>query len=193
VGDLNLNVFRFINGWSDEYAPFWRFFSEAANQLWFKIAVLILVVAMVVRGLRSRRTVLQALIAWPIANGMTDLFKHFLPEPRPFQDIAGVALRGISSMTTSHGTASAHAANMAAIAVAFTLGVRWWGSPWVLVALLTGISRIYVGAHYPYQVLLGWTCGIVAGLLVFYIWRVVEDRVGKKPSGSESAEPDSPG
>ena len=34
---------------------------------------------------------------------------------------------------------------------------------WVVIAFLTGFSRIYVGLHYPYQVLLGWAVGIFVG------------------------------
>jgi undecaprenyl-diphosphatase len=55
---------------------------------------------------------------------------------------------------------------MAAVAFVFVYHLGWWGSPWVVVALLTGISRIYHGAHYPYQVLLGWTCGLVVAFLI---------------------------
>ena len=113
----------------------------------------------------------QALIAFPLANGFTDLFKNFLPEHRPYQEILGVIPRPLDNMTQSYGTASAHAANMAAVAFVFTYCLGWWGSPWIVAAVLTGISRIYVGAHYPYQVLLGWTCGVVAGLLVTQAWR----------------------
>ncbi len=181
MGDLNLRLFRAINGWPQEWAPFWRFFSEAANQVWFKIAVLVLVVCMVARGGRARRTVIQALIAFPLANGFTDLFKHLLPEHRPYQEIAGVLVRPMDNMTASYGTASAHSANMAAVAFVFAYGLGWWGVPWIVAAILTGISRIYVGAHYPYQVALGWTCGIVAGLLVTKTWEwIARTREGVK-------------
>jgi undecaprenyl-diphosphatase len=191
MAGLNERVFRFVNGWPDSWAPFWQFFSEAANHLWFKVTVLVLVVAMVVAGKRARSTVIQVLIAWPIANGMTDLFKNFLPEPRPFQElVTGFTLRGISITNHSHGTASAHAANMAAIAFAFTYGLGWWGVPWIVIALLTGISRIYVGAHYPYQVLLGWTCGIVAGLLVTQTRRLIAGKL--KARETKSASPAAP-
>ena len=36
---------------------------------------------------------------------------------------------------------------------------------WILVALFTGLSRIYVGVHYTSQVLLGWVCGALIALL----------------------------
>ena len=39
-----------------------------------------------------------------------------------------------------------------------------------VLALLTGLSRIYVGAHYPSQVLLGWVCGALCALIAVYTW-----------------------
>jgi undecaprenyl-diphosphatase len=118
-------------------------------------------------------TVLEALAALPIANGLTDLLKHLVPEHRPYQELAGVIPRPADNMTLSFGTASAHSANMAAIAFVFCYGLDWWGVPWAVAALLTGISRVYVGAHYPYQVLLGWACGIFAGIVVTKAWELI--------------------
>jgi undecaprenyl-diphosphatase len=182
MGAENLKLFRAINEWSESWAPFWQFFSEAANHLWFRLIMGALVLLMVALGKGPRDTVLRALIALPIANGLTDLFKAVVPEPRPYQELSGVLMREGAAL--SHGTASAHAANMASVAIVFCLGLRWWGAPWVAVAILTGISRVYVGAHYPYQVVLGWGCGIFAGGLVALGWKWIENwyrsRAGRK-------------
>ena len=140
-----------------------EFFSTATDRLWFKLLLLALVIGMMAWRKDTRRAAVQALIAFPIANGFTDIFKHTLPMPRPFQELSDVILRIGGS--DSPGTASAHSANMAAVAFVFAYQLGWAGSPWVLIAFLTGISRVYNGVHYPYQVLLGWTCGVVAGLI----------------------------
>jgi undecaprenyl-diphosphatase len=70
----------------------------------------------------------------------------------------------------SYGTASAHAANMAAVAFVTTYFLGKWGYPWIVVAFLTGLSRIYMGLHYPSQVLLGWFCGAFSAFLVIKTW-----------------------
>jgi len=67
---------------------------------------------------------------------------------------------------------------MAVVAFVFAYHLRWWGSPWVIVAVMTGLSRIYNGVHYPYQVLLGWTCGVVAGILVTKTWELIQKKRG---------------
>lgn len=165
VRALNESILRGINHWPEGITPFMRFFSEATNWLWVKLALGALVVALIFSKGRGRAAAIQALIAFPLANLITDLFKKGIPMPRPCNELADVLGHGIGC-SESFGTASAHSANMAAVAFVFVYHLRWWGSPWVLVALFTGLSRMYHAAHYPYQVLLGWTCGIFAAFVV---------------------------
>jgi undecaprenyl-diphosphatase len=75
----------------------------------------------------------------------------------------------------SSGTSSAHSANMAAIATVMALETGRWGIPWIAVALLTGISRIYTGVHYPSQVLLGWTVGVLSGIILSKGWSAIKN------------------
>ncbi|HTQ10070.1 MAG TPA: phosphatase PAP2 family protein, partial [Fimbriimonadaceae bacterium] len=70
----------------------------------------------------------------------------------------------------SYGTASSHAANMAGVAAVLCYYFKWWGTPWVLVAIITGLARVYVGVHYPSQVLLGYLCGLLSALIVIRTW-----------------------
>ncbi|AIE87037.1 phosphatase PAP2 family protein [Fimbriimonas ginsengisoli] len=178
MADLNRQLFHAINGWPESLAPTMRFFSEATSLLWVKLVLGALVIALIAKPGRTRRAGAQALLGFLIANGFTDLFKHGLPMHRPFQEIAGtdMVLRG--GWSASAGTASAHSANMAVVAFVFVYHLGWWGFPWVLVALITGLSRVYNGVHYPYQVLLGWTCGVVAGLLVTKGWELIQRKRG---------------
>ncbi len=181
---LNRSIFDWINRWPEGLTPVMRFFSEAMSYGWFKAFLGLLVIGMLWAGPKTRWAAVQALIAFPIANGLTDLFKHLLPENRPFVDLAPDVILRIGHLPEalehpSFGTASAHSANMAAVAFVFTYRLGWWGSPWVLVAFFTGLSRVYCGVHYPYQVLLGWTCGVLMALLVTKTW----DTFAKRRSG----------
>lgn len=103
---------------------------------------------------------------------------------RPCVELPDVHLR-VDTMT-SFGTASAHSANMAAVATAFTFYFGWRAWPWWVVAFMTGLSRIYVGVHYPSQVLFGWLTGIiVAGSIAYFVRRILtilkEKRSDKEP------------
>ncbi len=106
--------------------------------------------------------------SWPLANGITDVLKAGFQGLRPSVELADAIIR--VDRLTSFGTASAHSANMAAVAYVFTRTFGVWGIPWIVVALMTGLSRIYVGVHYPTQVLLGWSCGVLAAFMVTETW-----------------------
>jgi undecaprenyl-diphosphatase len=145
-----------------------RFFTDAA-QLWpVRLLLLAIVVGMLLAGRRTRRAVVMALLAFPLANETTDVLKAAFRQPRPFQVLDDVILR--VGWSDSFGTASAHSANYAAVAFVFTYHLGWWGVPWAFMAFMTGISRIYNGVHFPYQVLLGWTVGCFAGLVIVKTW-----------------------
>ncbi len=158
----DISLFRAINAWPEAQAPFWRFFSEATTRLPVKVALLLIVAGMLWKGPRSRYAILIAIVAWPIANALCDVLKYGFQTPRPFQVLPDVLLR--AGRSNSFGTASAHSANMACIATIITARLGRWGWIWIVVALLTGVSRIYVGVHFPTQVLLGWTVGILVAV-----------------------------
>ncbi len=158
------SVFFAINHSSEDWAPLMRFMSQGLNYWPTKLLLLCLVGWLIWRGSSHRQAAIVALVGFLVSDGTCSLFKRFLPELRPFKDplISNVTLRiGKFSDMPGYGTASSHSANMAAVAIAFWMFLGWrWGLPWAIVALLTGISRIYNGVHYPHQVLLGWIIGI---------------------------------
>jgi undecaprenyl-diphosphatase len=168
------------------------FFSSATSLLWVKIALGVLVVAMVAWGPKSRTAILCALVAVVLANAITDVLKAGLPMHRPFQELPNELLAHLPknpSKYTSMGTASAHSANMAAVAMATSWNLRWWGTPWILVAILTGLSRIYLGVHYPSQVLFGWICGVFAAFVVIKTWELIRKRRTIVESNDGGTEP----
>ena len=68
-------LLRWINGWPEWMAPAMRFLSEATDYLWFKIALILMLLAMMWIGIKSRRAAVQALIAVLLANELTDVLK----------------------------------------------------------------------------------------------------------------------
>lgn len=158
-------IFRWINSWPDWMRPVFWFLSEGSKLGWVRVVLGLLAAALIAARPGTRRAAIQALIAFPIANGMTDVLKDWLQVLRPCVELAGVLEHGVKFLD-SYGTASAHAANMAAVAFVMTYHLKWWGYPWVVVALFTGLSRIYMGLHYPSQVLLGWACGVFSALVI---------------------------
>ena len=92
---------------------------------------------------------------------INNLFKMILHSPRPYWVDTHVQLWAAPELF--FGLPSGHAQNAVVMwgLLAF-YGRRAWG--WVvaaLLALLTGLSRIYLGVHFPIDVLAGWLLGLL--------------------------------
>jgi len=172
VNGLDLAIFRQINGLSESLSPFFVFLSEATKRPAGLILLACVFIALIVKA-KTRKPALLAMLAWPLANAMTDVFKHVGKWPRPSWPenlLLHPDFHVRVEPLTSYGTASAHSANMMAIAVCFLWLYRPLGWVWLGLAVLTGVSRIYVGVHWPSQVVLGWLCGALMGTVVVKTW-----------------------
>lgn len=182
---LDLTVFYAINGWPEWMAPWMVFLSDATKSTPVRIALVVLVLVLLARA-ATRKTAWALLLAFPLANETCDVFKNVGQMARPCAELPDVLLR-VGKMT-SFGTASAHSANMAAVAFVVVALHGRWGIPWVVVAFLTGLSRIYVGVHYPSQVLLGWCVGVFSGFLVVKTFEAFAQVRKRKESDGPTAE-----
>jgi membrane-associated phospholipid phosphatase len=96
-------------------------------------------------------------------------------------DLANVRL--LVGCTTLPSFPSNHAVNASALAtLAVLYRPRLW-LPTTLLALVVGYSRVYVGVHYPLDVLAGGVLGIVVALVCDKVMNVVW------PLSSEPTEP----
>ncbi len=107
----------------------------------------------------------------PVLVVLTDqgsnLLKNLVERPRPCHE---PALAGLVHTVKGHcggmyGFVSAHAANTFGIA-AFTIPLlqrRWFTWTVIIWALIVSYSRIYLGVHYPGDVLGGALLGLVSG------------------------------
>lgn len=118
-----------------------------------------------------------------IALALTDqsaanFLKHLIDRPRPCHD--GQFLEPIRLLVGCGGgmsMPSAHAANSFGQAVLF--GLVYPALRWYLIgfAALVSISRVFVGVHYPGDVLAGALVGGLFGGLVFSAFRIIRPKL----------------
>ena len=104
-----------------------------------------------------------------------NLLKHAIGRARPCHD--GQFLEPIRLLVRCGGgnsMPSAHAAN--AFGQALMFGLAYHNVRWYLIgfAALVAISRVFVGVHYPGDVLVGAIIGGLLGTLVYYLFTRVK-------------------
>ena len=92
-----------------------------------------------------------------VALGIGQLIGNAVDRIRPYETITGVHL--LVSRTTDFSFPSDHATVAGAVAAGLFLANRKWGTIAIVAAVLMAFARVYVGAHYPGDVLGGLALG----------------------------------
>ena len=158
---LNIKLFYLINhGCSnpvfDRLMPLVTFLGDGR----FIIALAVILVLIASRP--KKMTGLLILAGLVISNFVIRTLKGFFAEPRPFMALKDVHIL-VKELDKNHSLPSGHAtlAFMAAVILAsyFKRGYLFF-----LIAIAICFSRVYVGVHYPADVLAGAVVGSIIGL-----------------------------
>ena len=190
-----------INGahaqWAD--ALMWQ---VSQSVTWLPLYVLLIALLFLkFRGQWVSLAIAIAMIA--IAVGGADLIcaqviKPLVARPRPTHDAEiGSLIHIVNNYRGgAYGFCSNHAANTMACAVLcsaiFTHGKPWWTHLYITLPLLLWVmlncySRMYLGVHYPLDILAGL---VVGGVMAWVVWRLGKDYlfprgVHEHPAGEE--------
>ena len=164
--DLILH-FQAMGGWLETPMVFFSFLGSED----FFLFVLPLVYWCIDAGLGFRIGLI--LLASTSING---IFKMAMHGPRPYWMSANV--QGMAS-ETGFGIPSGHAQNAMSVwgIMAARIGRTW---AWVAagaIALLIGVSRLYLGVHFPHDVLFGWLLGALLLWAFLRFWDPVAARL----------------
>jgi len=126
-----------------------------------------------------------AVLAFLLSNWLGNEIKHIVKRIRPCNVLEDVRL--LSECSKSFSMPSNHAANMfGAAAVLYYFNRRYIhllaGIYPFIIASLVAFSRVYVGVHYPMDVLAGACLGFFNAFLVIGLLRIAESRYKKEPS-----------
>lgn len=110
-----------------------------------------------------------------LAGGVTDVLKDHVARPRPLGALGG-QVRVVGEELRWRSFPSGHSACAAALCVA-AAGLVRTRRAWAVGAALAGLvmlSRVYVGAHYPGDVLGGALVGVCSGQVVLRAYAAVQ-------------------
>ena len=174
---IDETLFLWINGFAGKLPLLDEFLKGIANDYFFIVSSCLVLLALWF-GTReahqreeNQKAVIGASVSLGIASGIVRIFNLFYFSPRPFTELPTKLLfyQPTDSSFPSHSTAIVFA-----IAVAILLADRKAGAFLLFLAGLLGFSRIYVGIHYPSDVLGGAAIGALTAFLVFRLIRLLE-------------------
>ncbi|MGI8809494.1 MAG: phosphatase PAP2 family protein [Acidimicrobiales bacterium] len=175
VGPAERRVFSAVNGLPDWlYKPLWIF------QQFGNIVVALLVVLLLAAVLRRPTLAVAGVLAVVAKLGLERVVKSVVERRRPGTTVADAVLRGhVSADGLSFVSGHATITVALATALAAVLSRRWLVVVW-LVVVLNGVTRIYVGAHNPLDVVGGAGLGLLIGGPL-YAWLANHGQRARRP------------
>ena len=161
---------EFLNG-------FWKFVTSLADGGIFWIILGVSALAFK----RTRSVGIAMLLALIINHVATNMvLKDIFQRPRPFvtfsEIIPLIDKPGSFSFPSGHTSTSF----AAAFAVLFMEKKRRYAIPAMIIAAMIGFSRMYVGVHYPTDVLGGIIVGFLSAVVAYYLVQMINRKLGER-------------
>ncbi|WP_406204608.1 phosphatase PAP2 family protein [Kitasatospora sp. NBC_01560] len=160
-------LYRRVVGWADA-APYWL---DQLVKVWSAIGLGLFAVLMVLAWWRARGAgpaVMARVLASPLiviaAYAVNSAFKSLVEEVRPCAQLGVRSTLEACPGTGDWSFPSNHTVIAFAAATALWFADRRLGRIAVVAAVLMGASRVWVGVHYPHDVLVGAVVGVLVAV-----------------------------
>jgi undecaprenyl-diphosphatase len=172
--NIDETLFLFLNGLHN---PVFDFLMQwiTLQETWYPFYLLLIIWMIWKYKKKAILPILIIILAVTLSDQLTSSFmKPFFERPRPCHDVSIKHLvHLVNGCGGMYGFASGHAANSFVLATLLYLFFRSnlkYASTVFVWAALVAYSRIYVGVHYPGDVLVGGLLGYTIGVTLYYFY-----------------------
>lgn len=178
---LDKELFLFLNGLhADWLDPVMYYISD--KYVWIPFYALLLYFCWKHYGKRVFLVMVMAALLITLSDQISVFMKFYFERFRPTQepDLEGMVHTVFGKRGGKFGFVSSHAANSFALATFMILILkdkfRYITTVMLTFAILNSYSRIYLGVHYPGDVIGGALLGIAIGWIVFILWQLIHKK-----------------
>ncbi|WWO96018.1 MAG: undecaprenyl-diphosphate phosphatase [Candidatus Dasytiphilus stammeri] len=174
IEHLNRTIFLFFN--ANYYTPHWKIVSTI-----YLAKYLIYIIPLIVIFFwfwsadhsiyYYRKIVFKSILAIGIALLISSCIRKYFPHPRPFQ-------QGIGYLFIKHSLTTSTPSNHGTVIFSFALSFLWWsrllwmGVVLFMIGIVVAWSRIYLGLHWPLDMIIALFVGLIGCGLSQYIWDI---------------------
>jgi undecaprenyl-diphosphatase len=180
--ELDTQLFIYLNSLGSEtYDGFWLIVTKQYN--W--IPLYLLLFYLIYKKLGIKQTLYLMIfvaVLITVTDQIANLFKYTFQRARPCSNLKICTTIRIVQSRSSFSFFSGHAASSMAVSVFLYLIFRkqftYFGLLFIW-PLIFAYSRIYLGLHYPLDILSGYLCGLITGYLMYrlYQWAIKTGKI----------------
>lgn len=164
--ELNIDLFRMINDLGKQFPAVNPTMVIIAEYMVFFLALSV-ILFWFTRINKNRMMVICGGVTFILAEIIGKMAGKIHSNHQPFAELSNV--NKLIEKAVDNSFPSDHTILFFSFCVTFWLFKRGWGFLWILLAFLVGISRIWVGVHYPADVLVGAVISTLAASVVYFI------------------------
>ncbi|MDH2363636.1 undecaprenyl-diphosphatase [Priestia megaterium] len=164
--EMNVDLFRTINDLGKEYTYLNNFFIFMAEYMVFVLAFIALIFWFT-RTEENRMMIISATISFILAEMMGKIAGTLHSNNQPFAELSNV--NKLIEKAVDNSFPSDHTILFFAFCMTFFIYQKRWRYIGIMLALVVGISRIWVGVHYPADVIVGAIISIFSTFIASFI------------------------